>query len=60
MVSINNIRAGRDKDKVKYNGADTKISILPQVLDVSVSADLIHDYVAQTGDMRIIGSGKLE
>tara|TARA_B110000977_G_C11089274_1_gene496067 strand:+ start:1084 stop:2343 length:1260 start_codon:yes stop_codon:yes gene_type:complete len=54
------IRAGRDKDKVKYNGADTKISILPQVLDVSVSADLIHDYVAQTGDMRIIGSGKLE
>ncbi len=54
------IRAGGDKDKVEYNLADTKISILPQVLDVSVSADLIHDYVAQTGDMRIIGSGKLE
>jgi hypothetical protein len=42
------IQAGKDKEE--------DVRILPHVLDVSVSATLIHEFAPQTGDQRFIGS----
>ena len=47
------IQAGKDKEKTE---GKLDVRILPHVLDVSVSATLIHEFAPQTGDQRFIGS----
>lgn len=48
------IQAGKDKEKTE--DGKLAVRILPHVLDVSVSATLIHEFAPQTGDQRFIGS----